>query len=335
MANSFTCNASWRLDLFLTTTLSASRNQVAHLIKTHGVLVNGTSVHKTGFKLQAGDVVEVREVEAPTPEVVAVDFEIPILYEDDHLMVLNKPPLLTVHPAPSVKEATVVDWLRARGFSLSTLSGEERHGIVHRLDKETSGALVIAKTNEAHRALAAQLENKSMGRYYVALIDLPLKAPCVVDKPIARNPKNRLKMGIVEGGREAKSAFCKLALGNNGATELIGAKLFSGRTHQIRVHLESLSRHILGDTLYGFKSQKATIPRVMLHAYALYLEHPVTKAPMQWCAPLYEDFETQLHQYFTQEERDEALLFTDFTHRFDGVDEWVSKGTSSARRTCD
>lgn len=333
MVNAFTCKDASRLDIFLTSTVAASRNQVAHLIKTHGVIVNGTVVCKTGFKLQAGDKVEVPEVETPAPEAVAVDFEIPILYEDAHILVLNKPPFLTVHPAPSVKEATVVDWLRARGFSLSTLSGEERHGIVHRLDKETSGALVVAKTNEAHRALALQLENKTMGRYYVALIDLPLKDSCVVDKPIARNPKNRLKMGIVEGGREAKSAFCKLAVGKNSTTELIGAKLFSGRTHQIRVHLESLSRHILGDTLYGFKSQKATIPRVMLHAYALYLDHPITQKPMQWCAPLYEDFETQLHNYFTQEEIDEALLFTALACRFDGADEWMPKGSSAARNS--
>lgn len=332
MVNFFTCKASSRLDIFLGDTLCASRNQVAQLIKTHGVVVNGTRVHKAGLKLQEGDEVGVEEVVVLNePHSAVVDFDIPVLYEDAHLLVLNKPPFVTVHPAPSVKEATVVDWLKAKGYALSTLSGEERHGIVHRLDKETSGALVVAKTNEAHVHLCAQLENKSMGRYYVALIDAPLKEACVVERPIARNPKNRLKMGIVEGGRWAKSAFCKLALGGDGKVELIGAKLFSGRTHQIRVHLESLSRHILGDTLYGFKSQKATIPRVMLHACALYLTHPITQEPMQWHAPLYEDFNQQLDRYFTREELHETGVFTSLARYFDAYDQWVSKGSASSR----
>jgi 23S rRNA pseudouridine1911/1915/1917 synthase len=327
LIKTFTCNAPNRLDLFLSPLLEASRSQTAQRIKLHGVEVNGALVFKSGLKLQAGDEVHVADVEPAKTEAYAVDFDIPVLYEDDAILVINKPPFLTIHPAPSVKEATVVDWLKYRGHSLSTLSGEERHGIVHRIDKETSGALVIAKTNQAHGALAAQLESKSMGRYYVALIDLPLKESCVVEKPIARNPKNRLKMAIVPGGKAAKSAFCKLAQVEAGGPELIGAKLFTGRTHQIRAHLESLSRHILGDTLYGFKSQKATIPRVMLHAYGLYLRHPITQAPMHWCAPLYEDFEAQLHTYFTREQLHEALSITSLAGKFDASDHWLSKGS--------
>jgi 23S rRNA pseudouridine1911/1915/1917 synthase len=164
---------------------------------------------------------------------------------------------------------------------------------VHRIDKETSGALVIAKNNEAHVSLSAQLEDKSMGRYYLAIIDLPLKENVVVELPIGRSLKNRLKMDVVKDGRMAKSAFAKLVLSKDTKKELIAAKLFTGRTHQIRVHLQGLSRHILGDSLYGFKSQNGTIPRVMLHAYILYLKHPRTGQLLQINAPLWDDFNTK------------------------------------------
>lgn len=313
----FTCKDSVRLDVFLTKELQTPRNQVLTLIKNHGVYVNETLTCKAGLKLQIDDEIRIPDISIIQEPEIKVDFEIPIIYEDDEILVINKPPFITVHPAPSVKDATVVDWLKSKGIKLSTLSGETRHGIVHRIDKETTGALVVAKTNAAHAGLAAQLEDKSMGRFYLAMIDLPLKSDCIVDKPIARNPKNRLKMAIVPDGRVAKSAFCKLALANDERTELIGAKLYTGRTHQIRVHLESLSRHILGDNLYGFKSQKAIIPRVMLHAYGIYLNHPITNKPLMFQAPLYEDFESILTQRFTRESYNEHISLATLKHRFD------------------
>ena len=223
-----------------------------------------------------------------TKEPVKIDFDVEVLYEDEYLLIVNKPSNLVVHPAPSVKEATLVDWLIQRGISLSTISGEERHGIVHRIDKETTGALVIAKDNKTHQKLSEQLQDKSMGRYYLAVIDLPLKDDIVVDKPIARNPKNRLKMDIITSGKSAKSAFIKLVTSSQNM-ELISAKLYTGRTHQIRVHLNSLNRHILGDELYGYKPKKVKIPRVFLHAYILYLIHPVTGNKLEVVAPLFDD----------------------------------------------
>ncbi len=170
----------------------------------------------------------------------------------------------------------MLDWLTKNGFSLSTLAGEHRNGIVHRLDRDTTGVMVVAKTNEAHRILSEQLKDRSMGRYYLALINYPLKDNSIVDRPIARNPKNRFKMGIVNGGKEAKSAFLKL-LQSKSLIELVAVKLYTGRTHQIRVHLGSIGRYILGDVLYGFKSKQDTINRVMLHAYKFYLIHPTRK----------------------------------------------------------
>jgi len=220
--------------------------------------------------------------------------------------VVNKPSGLVVHPAPSVKEPTLVDWLVQKGISLSTISGEERHGIVHRIDKETTGALVVAKDNKTHEALSAQLQDKSMGRYYLALIDCPLKDDIVVDKPIGRNPKNRLMMSVVPEGRNAKTAFLKLLPGKHGV-ELIAAKLFTGRTHQIRVHLNTLGRHILGDDLYGFKSKRGKIPRVNLHAYLLYLVHPVSGKKMEFVAPLFDDMKVYISKNFDQGEVDEKI----------------------------
>jgi len=193
-----------------------------------------------------------------------------------------------------------------KGISLSTISGEERHGIVHRIDKETTGALVIAKTNEAHQKLSLQLQDKSMGRYYLALVDYPLKQSGIVEKPIGRNRKNRLKMDIVPDGKYAKSAFYKISE-SDAIVELLAVKLFTGRTHQIRVHLNSLGRHILGDVLYGFKSKKDTINRVLLHAYKLYLIHPSTGLKMEFVAPMFPDMRDFIYRKFNRGEIDEKI----------------------------
>lgn len=304
----FACQECARIDVVLSHELNISRSQIEKFIKNVGIKINAKEVFKPSFKVEIGDVVEYefKEMQEKKSE-YDVDFDVQILYEDEDMLIINKPPLLTVHGAPSVKEATLVDWLKKKGFSLSTISGEERHGIVHRIDKETSGALVIAKHNEAHVALSKQLEDKSMGRYYLAMIDLPLKDDIIVEKPIARNPKNRLKMAIVEEGKYAKSAFAKLGLSLDEKFELIAVKLYTGRTHQIRIHLNSLSRHILGDSLYGFKSQNAKINRVMLHAYILYLRHPRSGKEIQIQAPLFDDFKYILYKYFEKDKIDENI----------------------------
>jgi len=298
--------SSGRADKLLSTLLSVSRNQIEKLIRDGLVSVNGKVITKTSYKLVVGDTLEYNFKEAERREPLDVDFDIEILYEDDDILVVNKPTPLVIHPAPSVKEPTLVDWLIKRGISLSTISGEERHGIVHRIDKETTGALVVAKNNEAHQKLSEQLQDKSMGRYYLALIDCPLKDNIIVNKPIGRSPNNRLKMDIVEGGKEAKSAFSKILDGKNG-TELILAKLFTGRTHQIRVHLATLGRHILGDTTYGYKSRGYRVDRVQLHAYQLYLKHPKTGEKMRFIAPLFDDMDSFLSKYFDREAIDKSI----------------------------
>ena len=277
-----------RLDKFLAQKLNIARNQIEQLIKKKCVKINTFTASKGGIKLKPGDIVEYQIPSVQSKEYKKADFEIPILYEDEDLLVINKPPGIVVHPAPSVKEPTLVDWLKQKGFSLSSLGGEERFGIVHRIDKETSGALVIAKNNKTHQFLSEQLKDKSMGRYYLFLLNYPLKEAICVNKPIARNPKNRLKMAVVKGGRDAKTLFVPIE------KNLAAAKLYTGRTHQIRVHLHSIGRYILGDKTYGAKNQN--IPRVMLHAKEIYFTHPNGKK-LSIIAPLFDDFQNLLKGY--------------------------------------
>jgi 23S rRNA pseudouridine1911/1915/1917 synthase len=295
-----------RIDKLLSSILGKSRNQVEKLIREGLVEVEGSVITKPSYRLVSGNRICYRFKEAAPTKKVMIDFEVAILYEDEDLLIVNKPSGLVVHPAPSVKGPTLVDWLIHRGVSLSTISGEERHGIVHRIDKETTGALVIAKNNETHQALSKQLQDKSMGRYYLALIDLPLKTNRRVVQPIFRNPHNRLKMAVLEGGRDAKTEFVRIAEGSDG-TALVAAKLYTGRTHQIRVHLESLGRHILGDELYGFKAKNGKIPRVYLHAYMLYLIHPRTGERVEVLAPLFDDMRMYIEKYFNKGEIDEKI----------------------------
>lgn len=275
---SYVCENPERLDTFLTAQISQSRSQIANLIKKECVEVEGKIVSRSGVKLKENQVVKVTFPEAETKPALEIDFNVEILYEDDDVLVINKPSGLTVHPAPSVKEATLVDWLKHKGIRLSTISGEERHGIVHRLDKGTSGTMVIAKNNASHEFLSEQLQDKSMGRYYLAVINPPLKDDITeIELPIARSVHNRLKMACLEHGKYAKTLFKNLALSGDEKNQLVACKLSTGRTHQIRVHLESMNRHIVGDHIYAQSPKQEKSERILLHAYIIYFIHPKSK----------------------------------------------------------
>ena len=317
--NDFICETPERLDKFLSECLETTRNQVLSLIKDGHVSVDGKTITKTGQKLKPEQNIHIDFPEAVVTEPLEIDFDVEILYEDDDILVINKPKGLTVHPAPSVKEATLVDWLKHKGIRLSTISGEERHGIVHRLDKGTTGVMVVAKNNEAHETLSKQLQDRTMGRFYLAIINIPLKEDIIIDKPIARNNTNRLKMAVVEGGKESKTQFTKLYPSRDEKTELITCKLFSGRTHQIRVHLESIGRGIMGDHLYGFKSKEDKINEIFLHAYILYFLHPKTGEKMEFIAPVQEAMMHYLNNNFDMEFINEAINPTNFSRHFTSI----------------
>lgn len=304
---SYICSNSERLDTFLASKLEQSRSQVAQLIKKECVYVDDKLVSRSGVKLKENQVIKVEFPEVKEVAALDIDFSVEVLYEDDELLVINKPSGLTVHPAPSVKEATLVDWLKHKGIRLSTISGEERHGIVHRLDKGTSGVMVVAKTNEAHQALSEQLQDKSMGRYYLAVIEPPLKDDItVIEAPIKRSSNNRLKMACEAGGKEAKTAFKQLLLSNDEKYQLIGCKLFTGRTHQIRVHLETKSRHIVGDHIYGAVKKDAKSERILLHAYELHFIHPTTNKMVSFVAPIEQKMREYIDKKFDTEQIDEV-----------------------------
>jgi len=333
MTEEYKVDCEERIDKFLASKLNETRNQVEALIKNGFVSINGKIIQKSGEKLKMGQTIslilpeaKVSKSEFEAEEILK--FDIKIIYEDEYILVIDKPAGIVVHGAPSVKEPTLVDWLKLKNISLSTLSGEERHGIVHRLDKGTSGLLVVAKTNEAHQKLSSQLEDKSMGRYYIACIDLPLKKDIVVEKPIGRNPNQRLKMAITKEGRFAKTAFKKLIQNknqenNSNTYELICAKLYTGRTHQIRVHLESLQRHILGDDLYGFKGKNSNINRIFLHAYSLYLNHPITNQNCEFVSNIPQDMQQLLELNFDKGLIDEKITKEYITHCFTDTSDWL------------
>ncbi len=305
--NTIVAKENIRLDIVLQKELKTSRSQVENFIKNIGVKVNNKTILKSGYKVKVGDIINYSLPKVTSKEKYEVDFDVDIIHEDDDLLVINKPPFLTIHPAPSVKEATLVEWLKSKNFTLSNLSGEERAGIVHRIDKETSGALVVAKNNNSHSHLSEQLSDKSMGRYYLAIIDTPLKEDIVIEKNIARNPKNRLKMLAGENGKYAKTSFKKLLTSKNGKYSLIAAKLYTGRTHQIRAHLALINRHILADFTYGFKSNKDKINRIMLHAYIIYFTHPANSKKVFLKAPLFDDMRDILEKQFDKKELHEKL----------------------------
>lgn len=228
--------------------------------------------------------------------------------------------MLVVHGAPSVRELTLCDWLAQKGYALSNLAGKERQGIVHRLDKQTSGAIVIAKDNITHNALSEQLQKRSLGRYYVAVVDRALREDVVFECYMARSPHNRLKMGkVAQGkGRHSLSFFANLAQSQSGDSALIAAKLKTGRTHQIRCHLENLGRHILGDSLYGYRGNYQG--RILLHAYLLYLHHPKTQENLILKAPLFLDMLRYITQNYDMEKINEVLEHCSITAAFGAFD---------------
>ena len=315
---SYICMNSERLDTFLTGEIGQTRSQIAQLIKQKCVFVNDKLVARPGVKLKINQNIRVEFPKAKEKVGLDVDFDVEILYEDDDVLVINKPSGVTVHPAPSVKEATLVDWLKLKGIRLSTISGEERHGIVHRLDKGTSGTMVVAKNNEAHEFLSAQLQDKSMGRYYLAVINPPLKDDITtVESNIGRSSHNRLKMACgLEHGKYAKSMFKYLTLSHDEKNQLVACKLFTGRTHQIRVHLESLNRHIIGDHIYAISPKVEKSERILLHAYMIYFIHPRSKERLSFVG----DFDSYTKDYiknkFNSETIDEVIKPSYILHSF-------------------
>ena len=272
-----------RLDLYIAAALDLSRTQAATLIANGRVAVNGRA-ERASYRPAAGEQVV---VDVPPPvarPVVAESIPLTIAYEDDEVLVVDKPAGMVVHPAPGNWSGTLVNALKGRGSDLSALGGEDREGIVHRLDKETSGLLLVAKTDRAHRVLGAAMQRREIVRRYAALSWGHLDADRVtVEKPIARDPRDRKRMAIVSTGRAARTDFTRLARFD--VVDLLRAHLHTGRTHQIRVHLASVGHPVVGDDTYGGGGGRRliTMPprRHFLHAAWLRFRHPASGVPME------------------------------------------------------
>lgn len=304
----YICEEVQRLDAFLAKEIGQTRSQIAQLIKRGCVDIEGKNVKRPGVKLKLNQTVKVDFPEAKVHKALDVDFDVEILYEDDDVLVINKPSGVTVHPAPSVKDATLVDWLKHKGIRLSTISGEERHGIVHRLDKGTSGAMVVAKNNTAHEFLSEQLQDKSMGRYYLGVVTPSLKEDITtIESNIGRSAHNRLKMANNDTGKYAKTQFATLLPSDDETSQLVACKLFTGRTHQIRVQLESINRHILGDHIYAIAPRQEKSERILLHAYIIYFIHPTTKKQVSFVANIDDVMKDYIDKKFNSEQINEVM----------------------------
>lgn len=285
-----------RLDVLVAARLDLSRNQAATLIATGNVRVNGRE-ERASYRPRAGEVVWVRIPPPPGRDVVPEDIPLDVVYEDDDLVVVNKPAGMVVHPAPGNWSGTVVNALLGRGGPLARGGGEERAGLVHRLDKETSGLLLVARSDRAHRILGSALAERRIVRRYAALLWGHLKEDRVlVDAPIARDPRDRKRMAIVSGGRPARTDLVRLARFD--AVDLVRAHLHTGRTHQIRVHAASIGHPVVGDDTYGGGGGRRLLrlppQRHFLHAAWLRFRHPVSGEAMDLRAPLPDELRVAL-----------------------------------------
>ena len=274
-----------RVDAYLSAVSDElSRSRAAALAQSGAVFINGKTANKKD-KVYENDCVEY--------DVLAQDIKLDIVYEDDSLIVINKPQNMVVHPAPGNYSGTLVNALMShcRG-NLSGINGVLRPGIVHRIDKDTSGLIIVAKNDDAHRFLAEQLKDRSLSRIYYALVNGNIKQDsATINQPIGRNEKDRKKMCVTnKNSREAVTDFTVLK--RYGKYTLVKCKLHTGRTHQIRVHMAYIGHSVVGDKTYGIKKEEFKLNGQLLHAKQISFIHPATKKQMS--------FEVDLPDYFKE-----------------------------------
>lgn len=288
-----------RLDRFLSARLELTRSAAQRLIDDGRVSVNGGPA-RAAYKVRVGDEIAVH-VPAPEPlQPAAEAIPLDIVYEDDALLVVNKAAGMVVHPAPGHGSGTLVNAVLAHSPELAADDVDGRPGIVHRLDRDTSGLILVAKSEPARRALQRQFQARQVTKVYLALVEGRLEPPRGrIEAPIGRDPKQRQRMAVLPGGREAITDYRVVHYYRHemgefaGDYTLIEALPRTGRTHQIRVHLASIGHPVAGDTVYG-RRRRAPVPRLFLHAQRLSFSHPVTGHPMDVEAPLPPDLEAVL-----------------------------------------
>lgn len=275
-----------RLDVFISNKIKGfSRSYIKKVINDGMVNVNGIK-KKSNYRLKGGEHIEILIPKPVEMEIKAEDIDIDIVFEDDYILVVNKPQGMVVHPAHGNYNGTLVNALLNHCTNLSGINGVIRPGIVHRIDKDTSGLIMVAKTNDAHIVLSKQLKEHNITRKYIALLEGRMKSESgTVNAPIGRHPVDRKKMAVVsKNGRIAITHYKTLECFDNNT--LIEAQLETGRTHQIRVHMSYLGHPVVGDMLYGFKKQKFDLRGQLLHAHILGFNHPITNEYLEFSAPI-------------------------------------------------
>ena len=288
-------HAGVRLDAFLSADGTLTRSQAARLIAEGRVRVNGKPAAKSA-RLSGGETVTVDVPQLRETALPPQDIPLDVVYEDDDVIVVNKPTGLVVHPAPGHPDGTLVNALLHHcGDSLSGIGGEKRPGIVHRIDRDTSGLIIAAKNDAAHLALSAQLKDHSLSRTYECLVTGNMKQDSgTVDAPIGRSSADRKKMAVVPTGRRAVTHW-EVVARYPGVTHL-RCRLETGRTHQIRVHMAYIGHPILGDTVYGAKKPVPGLTGQCLHATGLRFVHPRTGEPVELHCPLPPEFTAMLQK---------------------------------------
>lgn len=281
-----------RLDTYASEKLGLSRSRAKNAIEGGEILLCGSKA-KPGDKVREGDVITIALKEPVSPLTVPEDIPLDIVYEDSYIAVVNKPQGMVVHPAPGNYTGTMVGALLYYIKDLSGIGGEFRPGIVHRLDKDTSGLIVIAKNDAAHASLSKQIADRSVKRVYAAIVHGNItEDELTIDRNIGRSRSDRKKMAVTSGGRRAVTHI--KALERFGGFTYIEASLETGRTHQIRVHLSSIARPVAGDMVYGPKTVKLHKGGQLLHAKQLSFNHPATNEHLTFNAPLPGYFEKAL-----------------------------------------
>ena len=281
-------NINKRIDSYLANVKTdLSRSTIQRLISEENILVNNKKT-KPSYKVQKGDVISLKKVEAKEIELKAQDIPIEIIYEDNDIIVVNKPKGLVVHPANGNPDGTLVNALMAIcKNSLSGIGGEIRPGIVHRIDKDTSGILIVAKNDKAHINLSEQIKNHEIEKTYIALVRGIVKEnEATINMPIARSTRDRKKMTVTQDGKKAITHFKVIKRFFNSKCTLLEVKIETGRTHQIRVHLTQIKYPIIGDEVYSNGKNEWNIKGQCLHAKSLKFKHPSTGEEMFLEAPL-------------------------------------------------
>lgn len=294
--NKLICDKSdIRLDVFLAENTTFSRSYIKTLNEQGHISVNGKQV-KAGYILKPNDVVEYDVLEPEKISAEAENIPLNIIYEDDDLLVINKQVGLVVHPCNTTKSHTLVNALMYHIKNLSTINGVLRPGIVHRLDKDTGGLMIVAKNDNAHKILSAQLKDKTLNREYKAVIKGRIKQDFVVEGYLGRNPKNREQMALVgeQNGKYSKTIFTVDKVFDH--YTLLNCKLTTGRTHQIRAHLKSINHPIVGDVLYGGQDKTIKTNGQLLFAYKISFVHPTSSQNMTFEVSLPDYFEKVLKQ---------------------------------------